>query len=193
MAMYSSKALEKQAHELNAQILAALTAAGIKAELSENSEGIKIPEYTYYILSVSEPYSGSTWSRNPSGKLEVDFRSVHTGMGCLCHAKRFKIDTKDLIKKVVASVKERRDALVAVAKRDKEKDKAQRSHQKILRAMKENYPEFYGNIEHHESQINLNFRRLTEGEARLILMTLRNAGINSTPALTDDSDSNNED
>ena len=193
MAMYSSKALEKQAHELIAQILAALAAVGIKAELSEDSGGIKIPEYHYDILSISEPYSGSTWSRRPSGKLEVNFRSVHTGMGCLCHAKRFKIDTKDLIKKVVASVKERQGALVAVNKRDKERDKAQRSHQKVLKTLSENYPEFHGNIEHHKSQINLNFHHLTEDEARMILMTLRNAGIKGISAIKDDTDFSDED
>jgi hypothetical protein len=193
MAMYSSKALEKQARDLNAQILAALAAAEIKAELDEDSAGIKIPEYHFNILSISEPYSGSTWSRNPSGRLEVDFRSIHTGMGCLCHAKRFKIDAKDLIKKVVASVKERRDALIARAKRDKEKDKAIQSHQKVLKAMKENYPEFSGNIEHHKSQINLNFHHLTEDQARMILVTLRNAGIKGVSAITDDIDFSDED
>lgn len=191
--MYSSKALEKQAQELNSQILSALAAEGIKAELDENSAGINIPEYHFNILNISEPYSGSTWSRSPSGRLEVDFRSIHNGMGCLCHAKRFKIDTKDLIKKVVASVKERRDALVAQAKRDKEKDKAIQSHQKVLKTMKENYPEFSGNIEHHKSQINLNFHHLTEDQARMILVTLRNAGIKGVSAITDDPDFSNED
>lgn len=174
---YSKPELEQQAAELNAQILAGLAELGIKANLNEQSDGIKIPEYTYDIVSVCEKSVGAGFSHRPMGELEVSLRSIHKGLGCLCHAKRFKGNAKDLVQKVVASVKERRDALVAQDAREKATDKAQRAHGKVLRTLSENYPEFSGNIEHHSSQINLSFRHLTEAEARLILMTLRNAGI----------------
>ena len=177
MSRFSKPQLETQADELNAQILAGLAAIGIKAELNEDSGGIRIPEYFYDIVCVVEPRRGTTWSRYPSGTLEVDFRSVHLGRGCLCHAKKFKASTKDLVKKVVASVKERRDAIIAQKSLEKAEEKARQSHEAVLRTMRENYPEFNGNIEHHRSQINLNFHRLSEDQARLILMTLRNAGI----------------
>lgn len=177
MSNFSNPQLEIQANDINAQILAGLAAIGIQAEMNENTDGIKIPEYHYDIVSVCERYSGYGFHHRRSGKLEVDFKSVYMGRGTLCHAKRFKADTKDLIKKVVASVKERRDAIIAQNAREKAEEKAKRSHETTLKHMRENYPEFKGNIEHHRSQINLNFRNLSEDQARLILMTLRNAGI----------------
>lgn len=178
MSRFSKPQLETQASELNAQILAGLAAIGITAEMNENSDGIKVPEYHYDIVRVHEPYSGHGFSHNPSGKLEVHFQSVHLGRGCLCHSKKFKADTKDLIKKVVASVKERRDAILAQKTRDRAEEKEKRSHEATLKHMRENYPEFKDNIEHHRSQTNLNFHDLSEDKARLILMALRNAGIN---------------
>ena len=178
MSKYSKPELETQVNELNAQILAGLTEIGVKAEFNANSDGIKIPEYHYDLLSVNEKYTGHGFSIRRSGVLEVRFNSVHTGRGCLCHAKRFKADTKDLINKVVASVVERRDALLAQKSRESTESKAKQSHEKTLKRMRENYPEFGGNIERHSSQINLSFRDLDEDKARLILMTLRNAGIN---------------
>jgi len=178
MSNFSKPQLEIQANDINAQILAGLAAIGIQAEMNENKDGIKIPEYHYAIVSVGERYSGSGFTRRKSGRIEVDFGSIYMGRGCLCHAKRFKADTKDLIKKVVASVKERRDAILAQKTRDRAEEKEKRSHEATLKHMRENYPEFKGNIEHHRSQINLNFHDLDEDKARLILMTLRNAGIN---------------
>jgi hypothetical protein len=177
MSKYSKPELEQQANELNHQILVVLSAIGIKAELNACTDGIKIPEYTYDIASVREPNGGSGFSRQPTGKLEVDFRSVHTGRGCLCHAKRFKADTKDLVQKVVTSIKERREAIVAQAKREREMGKARSAHQKILKSLSLDFPDFNGNIEHHSSQINLNFHGLDEDKARRILLALRNAGI----------------
>jgi len=177
MSKYSKPELEQQANELNHQILVVLSAIGIKAELNACTDGIKIPEYTYDIASVREPNGGSGFSRQPTGKLEVDFRSVHTGRGCLCHAKRFKADTKDLVQKVVTSIKERREAIVAQAKREREMGKARSAHQKILKSLSLDFPDFNGNIEHHSSQVNLNFHGLDEDKARRILLALRNAGI----------------
>jgi hypothetical protein len=177
MKTFSKPQLKTQADELNAQILAGLAAIGIKAELNEFG-GINIPEYPYEIVSIREPYSGYGFICNPSGKLEVKFRSVHVGLECLCHAKKLKVNTKDLVKKVVASVKERRDAILAQNAHDQAKKKAEQSHKTTLKHLRDNYPEFKGNVEPHRSQINLNFHNLSEDQARLILMTLRNAGIN---------------
>lgn len=178
MARFSKPQLETQANELNAQILAGLAAIGIKAELNENSGGIQIPEYTYDIACVVEPRRGSTWSSYPNGTLEVDFRSVFMGRGCLCHAKRLKASTKDLVKKVVASIKERRDDIIAQNSRDAAEEKAKRSHEAVLKGLRKDFPRFEGSIEHHRSQINLNFRNLSEDQARLILGILNAAGIN---------------
>lgn len=177
MARFSKPQLETQANELNAQILVGLAAIGIKAEVNENTYGIRIPEYTYDIVCVCEKSSGHGFSRNPSGNLEVEFRSIHMGRGCLCHAKHFKADTKDLVKKVVASVVERRDAILAQKAREKAEEKAKRSHESTLKELRQDFPAFKGNVEHHRSQINLNFHNLTEDQARLILGTLNAAGI----------------
>jgi len=178
MSRFSKPQLETQASELNAQILAGLAAIGITAEMNENSDGIKVPEYHYDIVRVHEPYSGHGFSHNPSGKLEVHFQSVHMGRGCLCHSKKFKADTKDLIKKVVASVKERRDAILAQNAHEKAEEKANRSHEAVLKGLRKDFPRFKGNIGYHRSQINLNFHNLSEDQARLILGILNGSGIN---------------
>ena len=177
MSKYSKPELKQQANELNNQILVGLAAIGIKAELNDCTDGIKIPEYTYDLATVLEPNGGHGFSYRPTGKLEVVFPSIHTGRGCLCHAKRFKADTKDLVQKVVSSVKERREAIVARAKSELEMGKARSAHQKVLKSLSLDYPDFNGNIEHHSSQIKLNFHGLDEDKARRILLALRNAGI----------------
>ena len=179
MAIFSKPQLETQADELNAQIIAGLAAIGIKATMNENTYGIKIPEYPYVIASVCEQSSGHGFSRHMSGKLEVEFRSIHMGRGCLClcHAKYFKADTKDLIKKVVASIKKRRNAILAQKARDRAEEKAERSHESTLKELRQDFPAFKGNIEHHRSQINLNFHNLTEDQARLILRGLLLRGL----------------
>lgn len=172
-----SPELKKQANELYSQILAGLKEAGVPASMNEHLDGIMIPEYPYVVAEVGEITRGSGFSIHGSGKLEVSFRSLYLGHECLCHAKRFKADTKDLIKKVVSSIKERRDAVIVQTAREEAKTKARESHGSTIKAMRENYPEFSRNIERHNSQINLSFNNLTEDQARLILMTLRNAGI----------------
>lgn len=177
MARFSKPELDQQADTLNAQILAALSESGIKAELNEHTGGIKIPEYFYDIANVVEKYSGEGFSRRRSGKLEVEFRSIHLGRGTLCYAKRLKTDAKDLVKKVVESILERKTTIVAHHKREMAEERARNSHAKVLKVMRDNYPEFAGNIEQHSSKINLAFDGLDENKARLILMTLRNAGI----------------
>jgi hypothetical protein len=177
MARFSKPHLETQADELNAKILSALAEVGIQATMNENVDGIMIPEYHFVIASVSERYSGSGFSRRLSGTLEVDFRSIHMGRGCLCHAKRLQIDSKDLIKKVVASTKERRDAILAQKAREKAEEKAHRAHETVLKDLRKDFSAFKSNIETHRSQINLNFHNLSEDQARLILGTLNAAGI----------------
>lgn len=178
MARFSKPQLETQADELNAQILAGLAEVGVRAEMTE-SGGIRIPEYHYDIACVVEPKRGSTWSLYPSGTLEVEFRSVYLtrGHGRLCHVKRFKVGTKDLIKKVVTSIVERRDAIMAQKAREKAEEKANRSHEAVLKSLRQDFSGFKGNIERHRSQISLNFHNLSEEQARLILGTLNAAGI----------------
>lgn len=180
MSRFSKPQLETQASELNAQILAGLAEAGVKAESNDYLDGIKIPEYQYDIVRVEEKTSGYGISIHKFGVLVVVFRSIHMGRGTLCHAKKFKADTKDLIKKVVESVKERRNAIIALNEREKSQNQARRSHERTLKQMRHDYPEFRENIEHHPSQINLSFHDLNEAEARLILVTLRSAGIHAS-------------
>ena len=186
MARYSTPALDREAVELLVKIISELTAIGIKAELNESSWGVKIPEYTYDITSVNEMSVGHGFSHRPTGKLEVVFRSVHMGMGCLCHAKRFKVDTKDLVQKVVASVKERRDAIIAQRNREEASDKARTAHQRVLKKLSTDFPEFKGNIDHSSGSINLSFRHLSEDEARAIFKVLRDAGIKGNKGFVDD-------
>jgi len=184
--MYSKPELETQAKGLLDQIIVECGKIGILATLSEGGDGIKIAEYYYDVVDVSEKRSSGGFSSRALGALEVRFRSIHLGRGCLCSAKRFKIDTKDLMSKIVSSIKERRDAIIALKKQESMEDKSKRAHQKVLKTLRENYPEFEGNIEHDNSRINLSFRNLSEDKARWILKTLRDAGIHgstsSTPA-----------
>lgn len=177
MSIFSKPELKKQADELYAQIFAGLKEAGVKASMNENMDGVKIPEYFYVIASVEEVTRGTGFSIIRTGKLEVVFRSIYLKPSGLCHAKRFKADTKDLVKKVVASIKERRDAIVAEHAREKAETKAHRTHEATLKGLRKDFPRFKDNIGNHRSLINLNFHDLTEDQARLILMTLRNAGI----------------
>lgn len=179
MPNFSKPEMAAQAATLTTQILTALAEAGVKAELNENSGGIKIPEYFYDLLCVIEKSTGYGISRRWSGKLEVEFRSISFGSGTFCYTKKFKTEAKDLIKKVVASVIERRNALVAHKEREDAEQKLELANQKALNELCRDFPRFKANVEYHRSQINLSFRNLSKEKARLILGTLNAAGINN--------------
>ena len=181
MSRYSTPELEQQAIDLNTQIIDGLVAMGILAELNDSSGGVKIPEYHYDILRVDEKSSGHGFSHRRSSELEVYFSCIHIGRGCLCHAKRFKADTKDLLKKVLASVKERRDTVIAQRARDEEVDQARTAHQRVLKKLSTDYPDFKGNIENSNGSIHLSFRHLSDAEARAIFKALQDAGIKGDP------------
>jgi hypothetical protein len=164
---FSKPELEQQAKELTNQILDELGKIGISSQ-KKNTGGIMIPGHYEEICRVSEG----------AGELVVSFGSIYLGgIGPLCYAKKFKASTKNLVPKVVESIKERRDAIIAQKSRNADEDKANLSHAETLKHMRENYPEFSRNIQYHAREINLSFNLLTEDKARLILNTLRDAGI----------------
>lgn len=164
------------------QVLAELSSLGIKATLNEHTGGIQIPEYHYDIAYVYEKTSKYGFRPLPTGKLYVDFRSVHFGLLVLQRAKSFEAKGKNLIKRIVEDIQTRRNSIIAQRKKERSEEKVRRAQGLILKNLRETYPEFKWNIEEHNSEINLTFKSLTEDEARLILMTLRNAGINSAVA-----------
>jgi hypothetical protein len=176
MVKFSTPELKVQADELMSQIISGLSTIGVKAEINKDLNGIKIPEYQYNIAYITELMYGDQWSLSSSGTLKVLFGSVFLYGDCLCRAKSFKGGARDLVKKVVASIKERRDVIVARQELREIEEKARKSHEEVLRGLSKDFPSLKKHIEYHKSKINLNFNDLSEDQAQLILTILQNAG-----------------
>jgi len=172
MAKFSTPELTEQVKATLDAVIAELVKQGVPAELNHNSDGVAVvaKKYPQTIFSVAEEHLRFG---PPNGKVKWHFQSLFLSTGTVA-AKAFKGDAKDLVAKLVNSVKERHEKIVAADKHSASKDEARRTAQSELTKIREAFPEFEGST---SSGINIEFRHLTLDEATKILQALRDAGI----------------
>ena len=177
---FSTSEATKRARTIIASVLKGLEEAGIPAVRTSSGDGIKFKEaglHPYNIMSVTEVYRGSTWQREPSGKLEIRFITVYLSEGRMA-ARTLKEDSKDLEKKVIQVIKQRYEALVA----DKGKKASKRAAEDKLdedeRELNEEFPEESRFLSTSGGAFVIEIEDLRADQVRAIFNALRTSEVN---------------
>lgn len=143
---------------------------GVPAKVNKRPLGIRLANYHSNIVDVDEDRSSVKWV----------FRSIWLSTGVVS-AKVIRKNSKDLESKLVASIQDRYEAIVAAHKYDVDEAEAKDTANSILLKIHKAFPEYTSNIWAKMSETDfsfcIEFNSLTQETAIEILRALKERGV----------------
>lgn len=176
---YSNPKLEAKAQKIISELYAELVKLKVNVSVDESGTCINYADSsTTPVCYIQEGMAGSTWNRRRNGELEVKFPSIYRGSyGNTISSKRLGVESKDLQKKLIASVVERVESIKKYEEAEKLKDKALRDIIKEQKTLKKEFPTLSLAVKSMSETLDLQFTDLTPESARKILQALKDAGL----------------
>ncbi len=175
MANFSTPKLTAEVNATLKAVVAELLKQGVPAKINDQLTGVSVVNENYPI-NMFDAEEDHLRFGPPNGKIRWHFRSLYLFTGTLS-AKTFKNESKDLVTKLVRSVKERYEEILVADKRRAEKKEAQDEAAATQANLRASFPEFENKLNVNSSGITIKFDYLTVEKATKILQALKDAGI----------------
>lgn len=177
--IFSTETLDALVQTTLKEVVQELEKLKVPAKIVNSPLGIRLDGYYLNIIDIDEDRHQP---KDSGRRIKWVFRSLYMDTRTIA-AKVLRGDSKDLVAKLVRSVKERHESILEAQKEDAKQIRAREEATAVLDKIRKCFPEFANNIQVRVSggswHLSVEFSKLNQETVMALLKALRALGIES--------------